>query len=217
MKLKLGGMILDINPLNHSGRIFRFPLRELCRSVIFEIFKSIHSLQFLSDSAETWKDDPRHQFTQSRGAGFSYSISGCAVGLISGIFKSIHGPGDRANWAGTWKVDTRHQFAELLVAGFLDLAKRLLWGHAPSNVAITSWPFGVGRLELVELLTYTSLIYIILGRIVLGISLRSGSASDFHGSYVEGNLALHIAIRLLDKPQSLAQSCIILAMPTLEW
>ena len=54
LELKLGRMIQDISLHNRSEQdFFRFPPRGRCVGVSLEIFKSITSLQFLSDLAET--------------------------------------------------------------------------------------------------------------------------------------------------------------------
>ena len=42
IELKFGRMMLDINPLDCWGPVFRFPFRGHCGGADFEIFKSIH-------------------------------------------------------------------------------------------------------------------------------------------------------------------------------
>ena len=56
-----------------------------------------------------------------------------------------------------------------------------------------------------------------LGRVTLDFSPRIGLDSDFHGSYVMGDLALHIASRLLiEQPSHQLLPCITQARTTLE-
>ena len=57
IELKLCRMILDINPHNRSEPDFSISFQGRCGGAPFAIFKSIHSLPFFSDWAETWQDD----------------------------------------------------------------------------------------------------------------------------------------------------------------
>ena len=56
-------MIPDISSHNRSELDF------LPGAAPIEIYKSIHSLQYSSDLAETWSDDTKHQSAQSCGSG----------------------------------------------------------------------------------------------------------------------------------------------------
>ena len=70
MRLNWTWMILDISPHNRIASDFSIFPKGLCWSAPLEIFKSIHSRQYLSDWVETWDDNTRHQSAQSLWAGF---------------------------------------------------------------------------------------------------------------------------------------------------
>ena len=74
IELNLGRMVLDISPHNHSASDFSISLRGRYGAPPLEIFKSIHSLQFVPDSAETRYYDARQQSAQSPGAVFFISF-----------------------------------------------------------------------------------------------------------------------------------------------
>ena len=59
IELKLGSKILDISPYNRSESNFPCSPRGRCWGAPFEIFESIHNLQYLSDWFGTWYDDTK--------------------------------------------------------------------------------------------------------------------------------------------------------------
>ena len=89
IELKLGSMILDINPHNRSASHFSVPLRGSCEGVPLRS-PSIHRLHFGFELAITWEDDTRHQSAPSLGVGFSDFLQGRCGGAPFVIFNSIH-------------------------------------------------------------------------------------------------------------------------------
>ena len=59
IELKLGRMIQVISPQTRSESDFPVSPGGRCWGAPFEIFKSIHSLQYLSDCDETWYDNTK--------------------------------------------------------------------------------------------------------------------------------------------------------------
>ena len=108
-----------MNPHNLSEPDFLFLSRRRCGGALLAIFKSIHSLQFLSDWAVNWQDDTRHQSAQSLGVGSSDFPQGRCWSAPLEIFKPFHSLQYLSDWAETWYDNTRHQSAQSLGAGFL--------------------------------------------------------------------------------------------------
>ena len=88
-----------------------------CGGALPEIFKSIHSLQFLSEGAETEQDDTKHQSAHSLWVRFSDFFGGRCWGAFFEIFKSIYSLQYSSDWAETSYQNARHQSAQSLRAG----------------------------------------------------------------------------------------------------
>ena len=83
----LVGWVLDIRPHNLAEPHFLIFSHEVLGVAPLAIFKSIHSLPFLSDWAETLQDDTRYQSPQSLGGGFSAFLQGALLRRASRNFE----------------------------------------------------------------------------------------------------------------------------------
>ena len=98
-------MIAEISPHNRSKSDCPISFWRRCWGAPLEVFGSIHSLQYLSDWAETSHDYTRHQSGQPLPVRFSDFPS-------LEILKSLHCLQYSSDWAGTWYDNTRHYCAQ---------------------------------------------------------------------------------------------------------